>query len=1145
MLKYRLGLDIGATSLGWAVFDMDKQKVADAGVRIFDDGREDKTKASLCVKRRAARSARRLQNRKHIKKRYLLETLVQYGLFPKEPEAQQALKSLNPYQLRKEALDKQLTPFEIGRIFFHLAQRKGFLSNRKDNKEEGGKLKEGYHRLKEKMATMGARTYGEYLYMSRQQDPAFPMRLKNTFDAAGKFIGADFPFRDIYKEEFHQIFDKQRSFYPDILTDDVYDKLEDILFFQRPLREAQEGYCLFEPGERRIAKAHPLFQEQRMWQHVLNLRFCPENASEYEMLSKEQIERLIFILKHPAQFLKTKSSVLSYGKIKELLGLDKKGIFNFEKKTDSDSQKGVLVDTTAHAIGLNPCVDAVWQTFSDEQKEKVVCVLSRPSEFIAFPKTKMSIEQQDQLIINYLCEHFPLPRPAAEALLFEVNLEDGFGALSEKALRRIIPAMQQGMGYADACQAAGYHHCVTAYAHLDFLPYYGEILSQSCIGQKSNTGTVEEKYGKINNATVHVALNQVRHVVNALIRRYGKPFDISIEYARDLPASKEDRLKMSDTRDKNELENQRILKELNEKIGERSWTKRDIEKYKIWKTLGTPKGESALNCRECPFTGEKISVADLMNGDRFQIEHLIPFSRSLDNSLHNKVIALAGANKYKGNRTPYEAFHDSLNGFDWAAIQRRAKKLSYEQQWRFGKNAMAKFEEKEGPIARSLNDTRYMTRLLQSYLRPIVQEEGKQTVQAVAGQLTAMVRKAWGLNQYKDKENKEGNGYRDFHNHHAVDAIIVAAIERGQISAVARHLKKVRYSAIEEFKEEFYKFKDPAISKEEKDALKNRIKDFVKEREASLVREYIPLPSGVTVSDVLKRVQNICISHKPKLKDVKNPCATVGQLHEDSAYGLKGFVDETSLTARFKCGKKVTKKDVTEYIPMFHEKADKQAYYDAFKAWFMVERKAKTLRAATAADKAVKKELAAQEAVAVQLLRTAAQKAFKWFVGGGNFCAEIYEINPQNKIGGVPTTDAGVWKSEVISNYNATVRVSRGEDIFYWRNRYPNARRVMTLKRNDMVLGTFTKEQAFCDDFPLGIQDYVRSKFAEQPLAEKITVLFRVKKMRGDGRVSLTPHDIAKEKKDEKTWCAHAVSLQRYAAQKVTVSPIGRIQHAK
>ena len=1143
-MKYKLGLDMGATSIGWAVVDLDNKTLVDAGVRIFDDGREDKSKASLCVKRRNARGMRRLNNRKHIKTEELLSKLQEYELFPRNAEQMETFKRANPYELRHKALDEQISLFEFGRILLQLSKRKGFKSNRKDNREEGGKLKAGYEKLQQEMQEKSARTYGEYLYLKHLNNPKDNLRLKNMFDDSGKFQGGLFPFREIYQQEFDLIWEKQASYYPTALSEERRKTLRDIIFFQRPLKEAEEGECLFEKGEKRIPKAHPLFQEFRIRQVVLNLKFASETASEYDSLGSELTTKLINLLMNPTADLKvTKQGTVSYSTLKKALGLDSKGLFNFERmnKSDKEFEKGLLVNKTQYAMTNSQYIKDYWNNFTDEQKGHLINIISRPHCYIEFPQTRLSIEEEDEKILSFLQSEFGLSQKASEELLYDIALEDDFGNLSEKAIAKILTAMRQGFPYTDACEEVGYHHSIRDYTHLDELPYYGEILEQSCLGKKVNYTTPEEQFGKINNATVHVALNQIRHLVNNLIRMYGKPFDIAIEYARDLNASAQDRLKMTDTRDKNEAENQRILKEMQDKIGKREYNKRDIQKYKIWKQLGTPKGGNAL-VKECPFSGTPIALSDLMNGQMFQIEHIIPFSRSLDDSLDNKVIATVAANRYKGNRTPYEAFGESKDGYDWAAIKRRAKKLSYEQQWRFSKDAMTKFEAQEGPIARSLNDTRYMTRVLQMYLRPIVREDGLKTVQSVVGKLTSMARKSWGLNLYKEKDSDD---YRAFHNHHAVDAIVIAAIEREQVNEVAKRLKFVGKSVIEEFKNEFYKFRDSNVSSEEKALLKKRIKDFTISKEEGIINQYLAIPTSMSVKDILTKVKNINISHKPSLKDIYNTKATIGKLHEDTAYGLQRFVDDDSLKAVFRCQAEDTVKEVTEYIPMFYRKEDKKAYYDAFRDWFVLDSKSRTMDAVTKEEKAQKQQVADKEKQTIQKLRQASLKAFKWFVGGGNFCAEIYQINPDNKISGVVTKDRGEWKSEIISNYNATIRQRRGESIAYWNYKYPNAKRIMTIRRNDMVMATFSREQAFDDKFPKGIQDYVRDKFTQQPEKETLDVLFRVKKLNSSGTIYFTPHDIAKEIADTKSWIASSGAMQRYQAQKVFISPTGKIYHAQ
>jgi len=249
-MKYTLGLDIGSTSLGWSIFDVENKKLIDVGVRIFDDGRENKTHKPLSVKRREARSARRLNKRRKIKMKNLVNTLTKIGLLPKNEKERKALKDINPYRkirsddknkmdeilksrkmplyaLRVKALDEKLELYEIGRVLLQLGQRKGFLSNRKDNESTGGKIKIGNDKLAEEMSNYNARTYGEYLYKKHLEQSEHPIRLKN---AINNDKGIAFPYRKDYKNEFNKIWDKQKEFYPDILTDTNKEIIEHILY---------------------------------------------------------------------------------------------------------------------------------------------------------------------------------------------------------------------------------------------------------------------------------------------------------------------------------------------------------------------------------------------------------------------------------------------------------------------------------------------------------------------------------------------------------------------------------------------------------------------------------------------------------------------------------------------------------------------------------------------------------------------------------------------------------------------------------------------------------------------------------------------------------------------------------------------------
>lgn len=172
---YRLALDLGSTSLGWAMFrlgeDGSPTALIRSGVRIFSDGRNPKDGSSLAVTRRAARAMRRRRDRLLKRKSRMLGQLVRHGFFPADEAARKALERLNPYQLRAKGLREALTPGEFARVLFHINQRRGFQSNRKTDRKDNdsGALKQAIHQLRERMAASGCRTVGEWFWQVRMQ----------------------------------------------------------------------------------------------------------------------------------------------------------------------------------------------------------------------------------------------------------------------------------------------------------------------------------------------------------------------------------------------------------------------------------------------------------------------------------------------------------------------------------------------------------------------------------------------------------------------------------------------------------------------------------------------------------------------------------------------------------------------------------------------------------------------------------------------------------------------------------------------------------------------------------------------------------------------------------------------------------------
>jgi CRISPR-associated endonuclease Csn1 len=117
-MGWRLALDMGTNSLGWAAFAINNsgevKNLIDAGVRIFSDGREPSSKTrvgqSLAVERRLARGLRRNRDRRLRRKNQLIERLVKLGLMPNDMEARKALAKLDPYQLRAAGVERELKP---------------------------------------------------------------------------------------------------------------------------------------------------------------------------------------------------------------------------------------------------------------------------------------------------------------------------------------------------------------------------------------------------------------------------------------------------------------------------------------------------------------------------------------------------------------------------------------------------------------------------------------------------------------------------------------------------------------------------------------------------------------------------------------------------------------------------------------------------------------------------------------------------------------------------------------------------------------------------------------------------------------------------------------------------------------------------
>lgn len=766
-MRYRLALDLGSTSLGWALIRLGAKDqpcaVIRAGVRIFSDGRNPKDGSSLAVSRREARAMRRRRDRLLKRKARMMRTLIEHGFFPADEAQRKALEVLNPYALRAKGLDEALTPAEFGRAMFHINQRRGFKSNRKTDQKDSdsGALKTAINKLQETLKIENCRTVGEWLYQRDKAGKTVRARYRETRylkDDGKTRIDKSYDLyidRGMIEDEFDKLWAKQSKLNPLVFTDNVRADLKDVLLHQRPLKPVLPGRCTFLPDEERAPLALPSTQRFRMYQEVNNLRILREGLKE-EALTLGQRDELIAALE--------KNGKRSFTQIKKLLGIGGAVQFNFEDPKRQELKGNI----TSAILSADSRFGPAWFDLDEIKQDEIVMQLVK--------------EENEAKLVRWLQEQTGIDEKRAE-MLANTGLPEGYGSLSIKALARILPELKREVvTYDKAVLAAGFDH----HSHispsatgeiLSELPYYGLPLQRHVgFGSNNPTDSDEKRYGRIANPTVHIGLNQVRLVVNALIKRYGHPSEVIVEIARELKQSKQQRDEENKRQAENQKRNKRIRSEIAGLLGisEERVMRADIEKMILWEELSFDPAD-----RRCPYSGEQISASMLLS-DAVEIEHILPFSETLDDSLNNKTVATRQANRIKGNRTPWDAFGArKVDGYDYQAILARAEQMPKFKRYRFGEDGYQKWlKDDAGFLARALNDTRYMSKIAHEYLRLICPN-----TRAIPGRMTAMLRAKFGLN---DVLGLNGEKNRNDHRHHAVDACVIAVTDQGLLQRFAQ-----------------------------------------------------------------------------------------------------------------------------------------------------------------------------------------------------------------------------------------------------------------------------------------------------------------------------------------------------------------------
>ena len=206
---------------------------------------------------------------------------------------------------------------------------------------------------------------------------------------------------------------------------------------------------------------------------------------------------------------------------------------------------------------------------------------------------------------------------AAEAGAF--NAFRGAAHISAKAARNIIPGLREGLVYSEACARVGYDHAARPAVSLDQI----------------NSPVTRRAFGE--------AIKQIR----AVAREFAPIDCVHIELARDVGKSAEERRKLTDGIEDRNVEKERRRGVAAGMLGRQEVSDDELLRYE----LAT---EQLFKCVYC--YGAVAPDGFRADDTRYQVDHILPWSRFGDDSYLNKTLCCTRCNQEKRGRTPFEWF---------------------------------------------------------------------------------------------------------------------------------------------------------------------------------------------------------------------------------------------------------------------------------------------------------------------------------------------------------------------------------------------------------------------------------------------------------------------------------------------------------
>jgi CRISPR-associated protein Cas9/Csn1, subtype II/NMEMI len=875
-MKYSIGLDIGISSVGWSVINLDRERIERMGARLFDAAENPKNGSSLAAPRRDARSARRRLRRRRYRVGKVRRFIIDKGLLT-HGQADQLFDwkdgDLDIWLIRVNAMERLLTDREFARVLIHIAKNRGYRSNRKSEAKvgENGQVLSHIKANKELMEEKGYQTVAEMLVSEPEK---FAGRKRNRGGEYTHMIA-----RGELESEIHLIFAKQRAFGNRFATEANEDTYVSIWKAQRPVATKEDilkkiGDCTLEKGEKRAPKASFAFQYFRALDKLNRLRILSFREPSRELTDEER-NRII-----PALFDHDKQKYFDLRKILQLRDDQKfNELFYDPGKSLKDNENKTFLSLVEQF--------KIRKVIKDVQgKEALLQYRPIDLDTIAYSLTVFKDDQdtRDYLSNDYVNENGKQLANLANRV-FDTELIEGllslsfakFGHLSLKALHKLIPQMEQGLSYSDACKEVGYH-------------------DNEQVGKDKQHLLPVIPADEIRNPVVIRSLSQTRKVINAIIKRYGSPAFMYIELAREMGRPYNERRDLEKQYNKNRTVNDSAIDQIHELYPEISAPRgHDILKYKLWQQQ---------DCK-CAYSLEPIPAEKIFEPGYAEVDHIIPYSRSFDDSNSNKVLVLSRMNQKKKDRTPYEWFGGDEHRWKKFESYVNALKVNRKKKSLLTKKNMDT-EEENTFKSRHLNDTRYITRFIKSFVEDNLLfrevEGAKQHVFTVNGAYTSLMRKRWGFNKNRDESDL----------HHSVDAVIIAVSHpfRYEVSTYFKHREVSLHQLM---KRKWDYFPEPW-------------EGFVKELRARTIQDpekmKLALESMELESydhDFIEEMKPIFISRMPK-RSIK------GQIHDETLRRKRGTTKDGFVKVVTRTRLENITFDKNGDFPMYGRESDPKTY---------------------------------------------------------------------------------------------------------------------------------------------------------------------------------------------------------------------------